>query len=121
MLYPIIRVRDKQTGKEHIVGENIHDALSITENGQLQYINYQCLDGTGDDGAYQFVDGTEGNYREIEFVTLDQLIDMAAEHLEEATKAKIESYKAMRERMDEEMQKARKETGIKFDTGGLLP
>ena len=121
MLYPIIKVRDKQTGTEHIVGENIHDALSITENGQLQYINYQCLDGTGDDGAYQFVDGTEGNYREIEFVTLDQLIDMAAEHLETATKAKIMAYKSLRKIMDAELQKTKKETGIIFDTGGMLP
>ena len=121
MLYPIIKVRDKQTGTEHIVGENIHDALSITENGQIQYINYQCFDGTGDDGAYQFVDGTEGNYREIEFVTLDQLIDMAAEHLEVTTKAKIMAYKSLRKIMEAELQKTKKETGVMFDTGGLLP
>ena len=47
MLYPIIKVRDKQTGTEHIVGENIHDALSITENGQLQYIINEALRKNG--------------------------------------------------------------------------
>ena len=122
MLYPVIRVKDQLTGYTHIVGENIHDQLYVDEDLHLQYLNTHCMAGT--DGCdYTFVGKEEAEepFPVVEFVTIDQLIDMAAEHLETATKAKIMAYKSLRERMDEEMQKARKETEIKFDTGGMLP
>lgn len=124
MIYPIITVRNIHTGTIHIVGENIHDVLYIDNAGAIQYLNSQCMAGTGD--GYEFVgepvpEWSFFNRPEVKFVTLDELIDMALEHVEEGTKKKIESYKALRKMLDEEMQKTREETGIKFDTGGDLP
>ena len=128
MKYPVIRVRDRSTGHERIVGENIHDELYVDrESGGIQYLNSQCCRGTdGDDAEYEFIGEDKGEWSitmqpEIEFVTLDRLIDMASEHLEKATREKIKSYRALKKCMDEEMNKCREETGIRFDTGGMLP
>lgn len=129
MLYPIIRVRDNCGRKhEHIVGENSHDVLYIdNESGGIHYLNCQCMAGTRfPEEGYSFVGQDNGEFSisgqlEIEMVTLDELIEMATEHLEEATKAKIAFYRSMRSHWEEEMNECRKETGILHDTGGQLP
>ena len=129
MLYPIIRVRDNcGIKREHIVGSNSHDVLYIdNESGSIHYMNSQCMAGTKfPEEGYIFTGQDKGEFSitgqlEVEMVTFDELIDMAEEHLEEATKAKIRFYKAMRSHLEEEMQECRKETGILHDTGGLLP
>ena len=54
---PIIRVRDKISGKAHDVGSDEYDRLYLDEDGHIQYISLRTLKGTKD-GAYYFtVDG----------------------------------------------------------------
>ena len=53
-----IYVRDKNSGKMHRVGDDIHDMLTINDKGQLCYHNLHNGDGcrTGVDiGGYEFV------------------------------------------------------------------
>ena len=129
MLYPIITVKDNcsKSKREHIVGSNSHDVLYIDKSGGIHYLNCQGMVGTKfPDEGYCFVGEDKGEWSitsrpEIKMVTLDELIDMASEHLEESTKAKIKAYKALRKHWDAEMQNCREETGIGYDTGGLLP
>lgn len=87
MRIPIIKVRSKDR-HEHIVGEDIHDTLYIDEKGALQYMNAHCCEGTGfPEEGYAFVgiggdgEGSLTGRPEVEFVTLDQLIEIEAEHL----------------------------------------
>lgn len=47
MRIPIIRVRDKHSGEEHILGTQQHDEL-ILGRGGLSYYNMQNGDGTLD-------------------------------------------------------------------------
>ena len=127
MLYPIIRVKDNcGMHHEHIVGSNSHDVLYVDKSGGIHYLNSQNMAGTKYAGeGYSFM-GVESRFSisgrpEIEFVTFDQLIDMATESLNEGMKAKIESYKVLRAYWDAEYEKCKQETGIKGDTGGMLP
>ncbi|SHI56280.1 hypothetical protein SAMN02745671_01011 [Anaerovibrio lipolyticus DSM 3074] len=50
---PLIYVRDRETGIEHLVGSDVHDTLEAVEGAQfLMYSNMQnCEDSTG---AYRF-------------------------------------------------------------------
>jgi hypothetical protein len=129
MLYPVITVKDNcsKSKREHIVGTNSHDTLFISKGGGIHYLNSQAMVGTQyPEEGYSFVGEDKGEWSitcrpEIKMVTLDELIDMASEHLEESTKTKIKIYKALRKHWDDEMQKCREETGIGYDTGGLLP
>lgn len=128
MLYPVIKVRDNCGHKmEHIVGSNSHDVLYIDDGGGIHYLNCQCMAGTkyADEG-YSFVGVDKGEWSmscrpEIEFITLEELIDMATDSLNEGMKAKIASYKALRKYWDEEYEKCRTETGIMGDTSGNMP
>lgn len=94
MRIPLIIVRDED-GREHVVGENPHDLLYVDENGALQYMNSHCSEGTKY-GAYAFVGVTakDDEYSvtgrpEIEFVTLNGLIDMESERLKHRLKAAL--------------------------------
>lgn len=79
---PIIKVKDRWSGRTHIVGTNCHDWLHIV-NGHIDYYNLQNGDGTEfiDKGlpaneGYEFC-GTYDDYRGeayIEFVELDDFI-----------------------------------------------
>ena len=129
MRYPIIKVRDNCGRRmEHIVGENSHDLLYVdSKTGSIHYLNSQCMAGTKyPEEGYSFIGEDKGEWSltcepEIEMVSLEKLIDMASEHLEEGMKAKIESYRALKKHWNEEMEKARNETGIGWDTGGFMP
>lgn len=95
MRIPLIKVKSED-GHEHIVGENPHDLLYIDENGALQYHNIQCCDGTGLSGRYTFVGISAGEDEqsvtgrpEIEFVTINRLIDMESERLKHRLKAAL--------------------------------
>ena len=77
MRFPVIKVRDKVTGSEHIVGTDIHDALGICEHGQVHYHNLRNCEGTY--GDYEFV-GYDNGFETgvIEFVGLEELLGIAA-------------------------------------------
>lgn len=61
MFFPIIKVKDKRLGYDHIVGTNSHDLLYVDEEtGGIQYLNLQCMAGTKvyskeKDNDYQFI------------------------------------------------------------------
>ena len=64
--FPMIWVKDKCTGYEHLYGTDSHDSLYIDHNGNLQYYNLQNGEGTGEGGGYEFVDHSdEGGYGAI--------------------------------------------------------
>ena len=70
MRFPVIRVRDKLTGREHVVGSDTHDTLYVGDDGGIHYYNLQNGEGTGRNGDYEFV-GVDDEYAlgpEIEFV-----------------------------------------------------
>lgn len=83
MLFPIIKVKDSATNREHIVGTNSHDELEVNEGKYITYYNLQNGEGTGDFGAYRFT-GDHCDYRgvTIEFVTFEELKKIYENQLE---------------------------------------
>lgn len=128
MKFPIIRIRDNglKDHKDRIVGTNVHDHLYIQGNA-IHYLNTQCMAGTEyEDEGYSFVthDDTPKEYTaayapQVEWATLDEIIDMEMERIEETTKNKISLYRALKKKWDEEGEKVEQETGIKT-TGGAI-
>lgn len=57
--FPMIWIRDKYLGGEHLYGTDSHDSLMIDKDGGLQYYNLQNGDGTGPGGGYEFVDHSD--------------------------------------------------------------
>lgn len=74
MLIPLIKVKDKLTGEEHIVGTNTHDAL-LVEKGEITYYNLQNGEGSSPQGDYQFIGVDSEMGPVVEFVSLQELID----------------------------------------------
>lgn len=54
-------VRDKHTGRVHRVGDDQHDGIWVSSDGELHYMNLQNMDGCSgkshedDDYGYEFV------------------------------------------------------------------
>lgn len=59
-------IRDKQTGKVHMVGSDRHDSLWVDDNGTVHYHNLQNGDGCGDnshtdaEAGYEFMPSEYG-------------------------------------------------------------
>lgn len=129
MRFPIIKIRDNcvPERKERIVGANNHDCLYIDDNGAIQYLNTQYMCGTlYPEEGYSFVGVDIGEYSipmrpEIEFLTLEQIIELAKNNMTKSVEATIKSYYALKEREKARLDKCKQETGITFDTGGSLP
>ena len=51
--FPLIKVRNTDTGETHVVGTSHHDYLCVTENGTITYVNLQNGGTIGD--GYEFV------------------------------------------------------------------
>ncbi|WP_368271979.1 hypothetical protein [Enterocloster lavalensis] len=98
MRIPIIKVKDGDY--EHIVGTNSHDVLYVDEqSGGIQYLNIQCCEGTKKyDGeqTMQFI-GSPGYFEEvqIQFVTIEELLEIATQHMREGTENKLLLHKMM--------------------------
>lgn len=128
MKFPIIRIRDNglKNHEDRIVGTNVHDHLYIQGNA-IHYLNTQCMTGTMyEDEGYSFVthDDTPKEYTaayapQVEWATLDEIIDMEMERIEETTKNKIKLYRALKEKWKKEEEKVKQETGIRT-TGGAI-
>ena len=117
MMFPIIKVRDNETGHVHVVGTNTHDTLYIDDKtGGIHYHNLQNCEGTmkiGRHNTYEFVGKSYEwePYVQVEFVTFDQLIEiykqniaMSCEqerHLRDMIKTFIEEERA-KHRLDED-------------------
>lgn len=122
MLIPVIKVFDKATEYEHIVGTNHHDVLLVDKH-KITYANLQNGCGTDEDDeyGYEFVVPETGNSwvdPHIEFVTLEEFITMSEEQISEEVHTKIELYSMFKDMMKEDLERAKKETGIKGDTSG---
>lgn len=83
MGFPVIKVRDKDHNRVHIVGTDSHDSLYVDkETGGLHYHNMHNGEGTGEGGSYEFAETIDGFITaEIEFVSFEQLMEIYAEHL----------------------------------------
>jgi hypothetical protein len=86
MKIPLIVVKYKETGHEHIVGTDVHDNMYLSEKGGLQYRNLQNGAGTefGEDGyefaqldKYECIDNLE-----VHFVSPGELLDKLISGLE---------------------------------------
>lgn len=130
MLFPIIKVREGE--KVHIVGTNSHDCLYI-ENNAIHFLNIKGMTGTEfpEESGMYFEGKSDDEYsfsgsREIEFVTLEELIKIATENMEQQTEEKIQADKLFAEFMErrEECEKKRikseKDNGISWDLSGRL-
>ena len=125
MLFPVIRVNDN--GHEHIVGTNSHDYLYI-ENNAIHFMDIQSCEGTRyPDSGITFVEDKSIDpeydlrpYLSVQFMDLEEIIDLATENLSEAAKAKIEVYRIMREYFLEKVKEASGEAGITWDSSGVI-
>ncbi len=104
MMFPIIKVKDKHSGHEHIVGTNSHDTLYVGEDGQIHYYNLQNGGGTGngDEYSYSFTGEVEEDEEcgeifysspQVEFVSFDELLEIIKKDAEIST----ENERKMRE------------------------
>lgn len=122
MLIPVIKVYDKVTECEHIVGTNHHDVLRVDKH-TITYANLQngCTTDEDDEDGYEFVVQETGHSwidPHIEFVTLEEFITISEEQISEEVHTKIELYSMFKDMMKEDLERAKKETGIKGDTSG---
>jgi hypothetical protein len=88
-MVPIIRVRDKHTGQEHIVGFDRHDSLIKGDDGSLIYRNMQ--NGDGSDDGYEFVFDEDEFGAFIEMVNIEEAVEMwrKAERLRKENEAAL--------------------------------
>lgn len=133
MIFPIIKIKEKRGDKEyvHIVGTNSHDCLYI-ENNAIHYLNIQGMVGTRfPDESGMYFDGVENDYSysgrpEIEFVTIEELVEIAINNIREQTESTIKVYdelaKYLEKRKDceQKLDDCKKRTGIFGDTSGNL-
>ena len=121
MKFPIIRIKNNfGDSEERMVGTDVHDYLYIGENA-IHYLNTQCMVGTEfEDEGYSFVTHDDTPIApQVEWATLDEIIDMEMDRIEEVTKNKIELYRALKKKWDEEGKKVEQDTGI-WTTGGAI-
>lgn len=80
MLFPVIKVKDKDTGSIHILGTDRHDTLYVDDStGGLHYMNLQNCEGTVKNSCYEFMSESENQYSpytEVEFVTFDEFLEI---------------------------------------------
>jgi hypothetical protein len=99
MLFPIIKVKDNETGYEHIIGTNSHDMLCV-EDGLISYYNLQNGEGSRF-GTYSFLGEEDEMYGvTVEFVTFEKLKEI----YDQETKASIEQNRAMKEMIEKIIQ-----------------
>jgi hypothetical protein len=130
MFFPIIKVKDKRLGYDHIVGTNSHDLLYVDEEtGGIQYLNLQCMAGTKvyskeKDNDYQFIGNQPDEcmpYVTIEYVNFEELIDMAVKNMHEQTEAKIKMDQMIKKYVEEREKCQDKLENSIQDTSGILP
>jgi len=87
MRFPIIKVKDSATNREHIVGTNSHDQLKIDNGQTIYYYNLQNGEGSRF-GDYSFK-GKECDYEgvTVEFVTFEELKEIYSNQCAEDLKS----------------------------------
>lgn len=118
MLFPIIKIKEQMGNKEigHILDVQ---CMSGTQHPEESGMRFQ-----GVDSEYPIT-----GHPEIEFVTLEELIDIAAQFMKEQTQATINTYEMTRkyldylaeqERCKNALDECKGKTGINADTSGNL-
>ena len=130
MLFPIIKVREGD--RVHIVGTNRHDCLYI-ENNAIHFLDIKGMVGTEfpEESGIYFEGKSDDEYSfsgrpEIEFVTLDELFEIATENMERQTEEKLradkmyEEFIKKREECERKIDESQKHNGISWDSSGRL-
>ena len=82
--FPLIKVRNTDTGEIHVVGISHHDYLYVTEDGTISYVNLQNYGTIGD--GYEFVYESVSQWSEEsehwgkDYADLDKKMAQMAEH-----------------------------------------
>lgn len=128
MRIPVIKVNDG--GYEHIVGTNSHDVLYVDKKtGGIQYLNMQCCKGTERCDGEQTMEFVAEPLEEsdvygprIQFVTVEELIEIAIKQMTEGTESKIKMHEMLKVYLEEKgiCQKKLDEEDV-WDTSGSLP
>lgn len=127
MKFPIIRI--KEGDKEHIVGTNSHDCLYI-DNNTIHYLDVQSSVGTQyPEESGMYFKGEEDKFTahpEVEFLSLEKIIELATKNMKEQTEETISFYQAVKKYEDEKakcqkkLDDCKKETGVTWDSSGKL-
>jgi hypothetical protein len=114
MLFPVIRVRDKGTKDDGvIVGSNSHHKLELDHNGNIKFVNVQCMDSTGIGGGYEFV-AKKGYYDyEIEMVNFDRLLEIYKDQI----KLSCEDERKIRDMINSHFEEQVRENKLDEDDG----
>lgn len=128
MLFPIIKI--EEAGREHIVGTNTHDCLYIADNS-IHYLDTRGMVGTRypEESGMYFKGNEDAEYSfsgnpEIEFMTLEEIIELATKNMKEQTESTIRLYDTLKKHYDEkkkcekELEECMKRTEIKGDSSG---
>ena len=128
MLFPIIKVREGD--RVHIVGTNSHDCLYI-ENNAIHFLDIKGMVGTEfpEESGMYFEGNPDDEYSfsgrpEIEFVTLDELFEIATKNMEQQTQEKLHADKMFadfirkRKECEQKINESQKENGISRDSSG---
>ncbi len=130
MLFPVIKIREGN--RVHIVGTNSHDCLYI-KNNAIHFLDIKGMVGTEypEESGMYFEGKYDGEYSfsgkpEIEFVTLEELFQIAVENMERQTERKLMADKMFsdfmkkREECERKINKSQKESGVSWDSSGRL-
>lgn len=126
MLFPIIKIKDGN--HIHIVGTNSHDSLYVEEStGGIQYLNLQCMEGTKrfkGKSSMNFVteELEEGDiYPQIEFVTIEELIELAEKTMVDQTEASLKLHESFEKYLkSKEICEEKRSNDSVTDTSGML-
>lgn len=134
MVFPIIKINEESCGviMKHIVGTNSHDCLYI-ENNAIHYLNTRSMVGTEypEESGMYFAGKENNEYSfsgkpEIEFMSLEEIIELATKNMKEQTESTIRFYEVMKKYNDEKekckkrLDDCRERTGIISDSSGNL-
>ena len=130
---PIIKVKNGSSEYSHIIGTDRHDTLYLDkESGGLQYCNSQCMAGTKiyrGEQEYKFdmppipndnPEYTTTGNPEIEFVGLDEFINIISSYIDEKSKTDMELLDMLKKlnikeiEEHEKLSSAQDEAGIKW-------
>ena len=77
--FPLIEVRDTDTGETHVVGTDPHDQLQLTENGTITYVNLQNQGSIGDGYEFVYEPTSIDSNKRIPFVDASEFTNIAEE------------------------------------------
>jgi len=118
-LKDLLRTIEKDTGNNNPLSD---EQKTYIEKTAIEILNKR-LNPSYSFFAPQLKDDemSGSGYPEVDFVELDELLNIATDHLNEAMQNKIDTYRALKKDWGERMGRVMDETGIRGDTAGVLP